>query len=201
MKSTGEVTRSPLPKKSDLMIHLPYFWSAQLDGTKDSTEPGYKWARREGWFGLIFFNAFVWITVVTLDAHLLTFEFNDIDSHVHMLQTGSLTAVATSAATMLLFTMVHYCSPDRPFSSLDGDGEAARILPPFVTALITGGLRATLGFTYLILLTAGAAFSHDSEAFKILVALIALKHFGIAMALANQRLAVFTELSVVSATN
>ncbi len=187
--------------KDDVMLSLPYFWSAQLDGTKDPAEPGYKWARYEGWAGLIFFNAFVWITVVTLDAHLLAFKFNDVDSHVHMLQTGALTAVATAAATMLVFTFVHFCSPDRPFSSGDGDGHPARILPPFATALMTGGLRATLGFTYLILLTAGAAFSHDSEEFKILVALVALKHFGIAMALANQRLAVFTELNVVSATN
>ena len=190
-----------MAKKEDEMLNLPYFWSAQLDGTKDPTEPGYKSARMEGWIGLIVFNAFVWITVVALDTHLLTFEFNDIDSHVHMLQTGALTAVATSAATMLVFTMVHFCSPDRPFSSGDGDGHPARILPPFATALMTGGLRATLGFTYLILLTAGAAFSHDSEAFKILVALVAIKHFGIAMALANQRLAVFTNLNVVSATN
>ena len=183
------------------LISLPYFWSAQLDGTKDPAEPGYKWARYEGWIGLIFFNAFVWVTVVTLDAHLLAFKFNNVDSHVHMLQTGALTAVATSAATMLVFTFVHFGSRDLPFSSGDGDGHPARILPPFATALITGGLRATLGFTYLILLTAGAAFSHDSEEFKILVALVALKHFGIAMALANQRLAIFTELNVVSATN
>ena len=187
-------------KKDDEVLSLPYFWSAQLDGTKDPSEPGYKWARMEGWFGMIFFNVFIWITVVTLDAHLLAFEFNKIDTFTHVLQTAALVSVATSAATMLVFTMVHYCSADRPFSSGDGDGHPARILPPFATALITGGLRATLGFTYLTLLTSNT-ISYDSESFKILVTLIALKHFGIAMALANQRLAVFTNLNIVSATN
>ena len=80
--------------------------------------------------------------------------------------------------------------------------KSARILPPFATALMTGGLRATLGFTYLILLTADYhEINIHYNVLKILVAQVALKHFGIAMALANQRLALFTQTKVVSSTN
>tara|TARA_Y100000589_G_scaffold39449_1_gene33051 strand:+ start:291 stop:821 length:531 start_codon:yes stop_codon:yes gene_type:complete len=174
---------------------LPYFWSAQLDGARLNGGEG----EFEGWIGLIVFNFFVWVTIVVLDIHLLAFEFNDTKSHVHVLQTGALTCVATSAVTMLTFTAYHYCDKTRPFSSGEGDGEEARLLPPCATALIVGGLRATLGFTYLIVLM--AAIDHETEAFKILVAQIALKHFGTAMAMANQRLAVYTNTAVVSATS
>lgn len=174
---------------------LPYFWSAQLDGAKANGTSD-TW---EGWIGFVVFNLFVWITIVALDIHLLASEFNHTESHVHMLQTGALATVATSAGTLLLFTIFHYLSDDRPFSSGDGNGEEARLLPPFATALITGGLRATLGFTYLIVILAG--LSHDTEAYKILIAQICLKHFGTAMALANQRLAVYTGVNVVSATS
>ena len=174
---------------------LPYFWSAQLDAAKARGGEG----EFEGWIGLIVFNVFVWITIVALDIHLLAFEFNHIKSHVHVLQTGALAAVSTSAGTMLLFTLYHYFEDSRPFSSGDGDGEEARLLPPFATALITGGLRATLGFTYLVVLL--AAIDHETEAYKILVAQICLKHFGTAMAMANQRLAVYTNTAIVSATS
>lgn len=190
-------------KKIGVALSLPYFWSAQLDGTKDQNKEGYSdWARYEGWFGLIFMNIFVWFSVVAMDIHLLAYEFTVVDSRVHSLQTGALTAVCVSAGTMLVFTIVHYWSKDRPFSSGDGDGYPARILPPFATALMTGGLRATLGFTYLILLTADYyEINIHYNVYKILIAQVALKHFGIAMALANQRLALFTNLDVVSSTN
>jgi hypothetical protein len=173
---------------------LPYFWSAQLDAAKLNGGEG----EAEGWAGLIIFNVFVWVTIVALDIHLLASEFNHIKSHVHTLQTGALASVATSAGTMILFTLYHYWEKSRPFSSGDGDGEEARLLPPFATSLIVGGLRATLGFTYLIVIL--AAIDHETEAYKILVAQIALKHFGTAMALANQRLAVYTN-NVVAATS
>lgn len=189
-------------KKSDVAFSLPYFLSAQLDGTKDPKDPGYVWGRREGWFGLIFMNMFVWISVVVMDIHLLAYEFNVVDSRVHILQTAALTAVCVSAGTILVFAAMHYCSEDLPFSSGDGDEKSARILPPFATALMTGGLRATLGFTYLILLTADYhEINIHYNVLKILVAQVALKHFGIAMALANQRLALFTQTKVVSSTN
>lgn len=177
------------------MVALPYFWSAQLDGARVNGGEG----ATEGWLGLIFFNAFVWIAIVVLDIHLLAFEFNHPKSHVHMLQTGALAAVSTSAATMLVFTLYHFCDKTRPFSSGEGDGEEARLLPPFATSLIVSGLRATLGFTYLIVLMAG--IDHETEVYRILIAQIALKHFGTAMAMANQRLAVYTNTSVVSATS
>jgi hypothetical protein len=177
------------------MVALPYFWSAQLDGARVNGGEG----ETEGWLGLIFFNAFVWIAIVVLDIHLLAFEFNHTKSHVHMLQTGALAAVSTSAVTMLVFTLYHFCDKTRPFSSGEGDGEEARLLPPFATSLIVGGLRATLGFTYLIVLMAG--IDHETEAYRILIAQIALKHFGTAMAMANQRLAVYTNTNVVSATS
>tara|TARA_B100001057_G_scaffold488993_1_gene574400 strand:+ start:655 stop:1188 length:534 start_codon:yes stop_codon:yes gene_type:complete len=177
------------------MVAFPYFWSAQLDGARINGGEG----EFEGWIGMIVFNVCVWITIVALDIHLLAFEFTDTKSHVHVLQTGALTSVATSAFTMLAFTFYHFCNKSRPFSSGTGDGEEARLLPPFATSLIVGGLRATLGFTYLIVLL--AAIDHQTEAYKILVSQIALKHFGTAMAMANQRLAVYTNVNVVSATS
>tara|TARA_B100000459_G_C8496961_1_gene165588 strand:+ start:83 stop:616 length:534 start_codon:yes stop_codon:yes gene_type:complete len=177
------------------MVALPYFWSAQLDGARLNGGEG----ESEGWIGLIIFNVFVWITIVVLDIHLLAFEFNHTKSHVHVLQTGALTTVATAAVTMLVFTFYHFCDKTRPFASRAGDGEEARLLPPFATSLIMGGLRATLGFTYLIVIL--AAIDHETEAYKILVAQICLKHFGTAMAMANQRLAVYTNTAVVSATS
>ena len=181
-----------------MSFSLPYFWSAQLDGAK-SNGNGNTSDIWEGWLGFLVFNFAVWVAIITLDIHLLAYEFNEIESHVHVLQTGAITASATAAATMLLFTIFHNIDARRPFSSRDGDGEEARLLPPFATALITGGLRATLGFTYLIVLLAGVA--HETEAYKILIAQVALKHFGVAMALANQRLAVYTNLNIVSATS
>lgn len=177
------------------MLALPYFWSAQLDGARLNNGEG----ESEGWLGMLVFNAFVWITIVVLDIHLLAFEFNQPKSHAHVLQTGALTTVATSAVTMLVFTLYHFCDKTRPFASGEGDGEEARLLPPFATSLIVGGLRATLGFTYLIVILAGV--DHQTEAYKILIAQICLKHFGTAMAMANQRLAVYTNTNVVSATS
>ena len=176
-------------------LALPYFWSAQIDGALANGNSADKW---EGWFGFIVCNFAVWMTIVVLDLHLLAYEFKETKSESHMLQTGAVTAAATSAGTMILFTLFHYCDDSRPFSSA-GDGEEARLLPPFATALITGGLRATLGFTYLLVLLAG--IPHDTDAYKILLSQIALKHFGVAMALANQRLAVYTGIKVVSPTS
>jgi hypothetical protein len=46
-----------------------------------------------------------------------------------------------------------------------------------------------------------AGIDHETEAYRIVVAQIALKHFGTAMAMANQRLAVYTNTNVVSATS
>ena len=175
-------------------LALPYFWSAQLDGALASGNSADKW---EGWFGFIVCNFAVWMTIVVLDLHLLVFEFKEVKSQSHMLQTGAVTAAATAAGTMVLFSLFHYGDARRPFSS-EGD-EEARLLPPFATALITGGLRATLGFTYLLVLLAG--IPHETVAYKILLSQIGLKHLGVAMALANQRLAVYTNLNIVSATS
>ena len=131
-------------------MRIPYFLSAQLDGTQEQVGNPKDTSRLEGWIGLIVFNVFVWVTVVALDIHLLAFEFNDPGTQVHVLQIAALASVSAAAFTVSLFTLMHYCSDDRPFSS--GDGKEARTLPPFATALISGGLKATLGFSYLLLL-------------------------------------------------
>jgi len=180
-------------------MRIPYFLSAQLDGTQEQVGNPKDTSRLEGWIGLIVFNVFVWVTVVALDIHLLAFEFNDPGTQVHVLQIAALASVSAAAFTVSLFTLMHYCSDDRPFSS--GDGKEARTLPPFATALISGGLKATLGFSYLLLLLNNAPdLNRDSPALKILVAQVCLKHFGSAMALANARLHVYTSTRVVSAT-
>jgi len=176
---------------------LPYFWSAQLDGTKDQIDKPKDTSRLEGWIGFLIFNLAVWVTVVALDIHLLATEFKHIESEVHILQTAALTCVSVSAGTMILFTFIHWCSGDeQPFSS--GElGKEARVLPPFATALIVGGLRATNAFTFLLLLMAG--ITHEKEAYKILVAQACLKTFGTAMAMANQRYKNYTSESISNA--
>ena len=118
---------------------LPYFWSAQLDGTKDQIGKARDTSRLEGWIGFLVFNVAVWVTVVALDIHLLATEFKHIESEVHILQTAALTCVSVSAGTMILFTLVHWCSGDeQPFATIPSvsglikDEKPARVLPPFL---------------------------------------------------------------------
>ena len=175
-------------------LDLPYFWSAQLDGTRGQSSLK-DTARQEGWIGLIVFNFCVWVTVVVLDIHLLAYEFNTTNTQVHLLQTAALVTVAIPAITMILFTLLHYRATraDRPFSSdPDLGGKKARTLPPFATALISGGLRTTLIFTVVILLLNAQTLGAETSVVKIVVAQVCLKSFGSAMALANQRLQMFT---------
>ena len=135
----------------------------------------------------------LWVMVVVLDIHLLAYEFNTTNTQVHMLQTAALVTVAIPAITMILFTLLHYLSSDRPFSSdPDRDDKQARTLPPFATALISGGLRTTLIFTVVILILNAQTLGAETSVVKIVVAQVCLKSFGSAMALANQRLQMFT---------
>ena len=185
-----------------MSFRFPYFWSAQLDATQDQIDNPKDTSRLEGWIGLFIFNISVWVTVVGLDIHLFISEFQHEHSQAHVLQTAALVCVCVPAGIILLFTLLHWCSDDHPFSS--GDGKEARTLPPFATSLIAGGLRATTGFSYLLLLTTvihSPNMNSGSEMLKIVVAQICLKHFGTAMVLANQRLAVYTGVNVVSATS
>ena len=175
-------------------LDLPYFWSAQLDGTRGQSGRNDS-GRMEGWVGFIVFNLCVWITVVVLDIHLLAYEFNTTNTQVHMLQTAALVTVIIPAVTMVLFTLLHYATPkraDRPFSSDPDLNKKARTLPPFATALISGGLRTTLIFTVVILLLNAQTLGAETNVVKIVVAQVCLKSFGSAMALANQRLQMFT---------
>ena len=167
-------------------MQVPHVLSAHLNGTQEQVGNPKDTSRLEGWIGLVVVNVFVWVTVVALDIHLLAFEFNDPGTQVHVLQIAALASVSAAAVTVAFFTLMHYCSDSRPFSS--GDGKEARTLPPFATALISGGLGATLGFSYLLLLLNNAPdLNHDSPALKILVAQVCLKHVGSAMALAKVR--------------
>ena len=171
-----------------MSFRFPYFWSTQLDATQDQIDNPKDTSRFEGWIGLLIFNIAVWVTVVGLDIHLFISEFQQEHSQAHVLQTAALVCVCVPASVILLFTFLHMCSEDQPFSS--GDGKEARTLPPFATSLIAGGLRATTGFSYLLLLTIVIHSPHmnsGSEMLKILVAQICLKTFGSAMAMANQR--------------
>jgi len=169
-------------------MRLPYFWSTQLDATQDQIDNPKDTSRIEGIVGLLLFNVAVWVTVVALDIHLFVSEFQHEHSQAHVLQTAALVCVCVPAGVILLFSLLHMCSDDHPFSS--GDGKDARTLPPFATSLISGGLSATTGFSYLLLLTVVIHSPHmnsGSEMLKILVAQICLKTFGAAMAMANQR--------------
>jgi len=171
-----------------MAMRLPYFWSTQLDATWRQIDNPKDTARIEGVIGLLIFNVAVWVTVVALDIHLFISEFQHEHSQAHVLQTAALVTVCVPAGIILLFTLLHAGSNDHPFSS--GDGKEARTLPPFATSLIIGGLRATTGFSYLLLLTIVIHSPHmnsGSQMLQILVAQICLKTFGSAMAMANQR--------------
>ena len=183
-----------------MSIRFPYFWSAQLDATQNQIDNPKDTSRLEGWIGLIFFNISVWVTVVGLGIHLFISEFQEQHSQAHVLQTAALVCVCVPAGIILLFTLLHMSSDEHPFSS--GDGKEARTLPPFATSLIAGGLRATTGFTYLLLLTIVIHSPHmnsGSEMLKILVTQICLKAFGTAMAMANQRYELFSKHAVQEA--
>jgi len=169
-------------------MRLPYFWSTQLDATQDQIDNPKDTSRIEGIVGLLLFNVAVWVTVVALDIHLFVSEFQHEHSQAHVLQTAALVCVCVPAGIILLFSLLHITSDDHPFSS--GDGKEARTLPPFATSLIAGGLRATTGFSYLLLLTIvihSPGMNSGSEMLQILVTQICLKTFGTAMAMANQR--------------
>ena len=178
-------------------MKVPYFLSAQLDGSGGKKGDGNS-EQLEGWIGLIVFNVFVWVTIVALDIYLLAFQFNDPETQMHVLQMAALISVSVPASTIVVFTIFHYLNGE-PFSSTEYS--EARMLPPFATALIAGGLKATLGFSYVILLLSAPNPSHDSEVLKILVVQVCIKHFGSAMALANARLKVYTSMQVVSAAS
>lgn len=170
---------------------IPYFLSAQLDGHQ--RDPKGDSGALEGWIGLIFFNIAAWVAIILLDIMLLANEFKVPQTPHHILQTGALTSVIVAASTIVAFYVGGMCFGE-PFTSTPS--KPAATLPPFATALIAGGLKATLGFSYvLLLLSATTATKHQIE---LLVAQVALKHFGSAMALANQRLHQFAEDEKVS---
>ena len=121
-----------------------------------------------------------------------------------------------SGATLLFFFLANQLL-DLPFSSHNWKDEEkiAETLPRFATSLITGGLRSTTGFSYIMLLimiitsnnvATGTAGKNEYVAgaernLQLIIAQICLKHFGTAMALTNQRLKVYTDMSIVSATS
>jgi hypothetical protein len=181
-------------------VRFPYFWSAQLDATQDQIDNPKDTSRLEGWIGMLLFNVAVWVTVVALDIHLFISEFQEEHSQAHVLQTAALVCVCVSASVIVLFSLVHMASDDHPFAS--GDGKEARVLPPFATAALAGGLRATTGFSYLLLLAIVIHSPHmnsGSEMLKILVTQICLKTFGTAMAMSNQRYELFSKHAVQEA--
>ena len=173
---------------------VPYFLSAQLDGhqrnpkTNDSTS-------LEGWIGLLFFNIATWVGIIVLDVMLLANEFKHPGDVNHVLQTGAVVSLTVAASTIVAFYLIGLCTGE-PFTS--NPSKDAATLPPFATALIAGGLKATLGFSYVLLI--GWVGNLTERQLEFLVAVIALKHFGGAMALANQRLHLFTTESVSPAT-
>tara|TARA_B100000963_G_scaffold231478_1_gene202035 strand:+ start:66 stop:593 length:528 start_codon:yes stop_codon:yes gene_type:complete len=172
---------------------IPYFLSAQLDGHQRNpkTDSG----ALEGWIGFLFFNLAAWVAIIIIDIMLLANEFKHTDTPHHKLQTGALVSVIVSAGTIVAFYVGGMCFGE-PFTS--NPSKEAATLPPFATALIAGGLKATLGFSYVLLIVSVATATERQ--LQYLIAVIALKHFGSAMAMANQRLHLFTTESVVSAT-
>ena len=174
---------------------VPYFLSAQLDGHQKNPKANDSTAL-EGWVGLLLFNIATWVGIIVIDVMLLANEFKHAGTPLHVLQTGAVVSVTVAATTIVAFYLIGLCTGE-PFTSTPS--KAAQTLPPFATALIAGGLKATLGFTYVVLLLNSTALGHDTEALKVIVAQICLKHFGSAMALANARLKVYTSMHVVNA--
>ena len=180
---------------------IPYFLSAQLDNLQKEESTGSGWL--EGWIGLLVFNVATWVAIVVIDIMLLSNEFKIINTPHHVLQTGALVSVCASAATILFFTATGFLFMNDAFCSTPG--RDAKTLPPFATSLISGGLKATLGFSYLLVFftapTYGMEGGYPNRVLELLVAQICLKHFGSAMALANQRLHLFSSEPVSNATS
>ena len=178
---------------------IPYFLSAQLDAAQKGDDGGS--TQVEGWLGLLVFNIATWVAIVIMDVMLLANDFKHADTWEHIVQTGAFVSIVVSASTIVFFLITGMLFMNDAFSS--NRSRDAKTLPPFATALIAGGLKATLGFTYVLLLTTGASYAGGAikkRTLEMLVAQVALKHFGSAMAMANQRLHLFTTDSVVSAT-
>ena len=178
---------------------IPYFLSAQLDAAQKGDGGGS--TQVEGWLGLLVFNIATWVAVIIMDVMLLANDFKHADTWPHIIQTGAFVSVVVSASTIVFFLLVGMLFMNDTFAS--NRSRDATTLPPFATALIAGGLKATLGFTYVLLITVGIGYADGhikKRTVVMLVAQIALKHFGSAMAMANQRLHLFTTDSVVSAT-
>ena len=179
---------------------VPYFLSAQLDAAQKGDGGGSH--EVEGWLGLLVFNIATWVAIIIIDVMLLANDFKHTDTPHHILQTGAFVSVIVSASTIVFFLLAGMLFMGDAFSS--NRSRDAKTLPPFATALITGGLKATLGFTYLLTIftatTYGVPGGIEKRVLQMLVAQIALKHFGSAMALANQRLHLFTTEGVTSAT-
>lgn len=179
---------------------IPYFLSAQLDNLQKDDSSGSGWV--EGMIGLVICNVATWVAVIVIDIMLISNEFKMVNTTHHVLQTGALVSVIVSAATLVFFTLAGYLFMNDAFSSTRA--RDAKTLPPFATALISGGLKATLGFTYLLTFftaqTYGMPGGAEKRVLELLVAQICLKHFGSAMALANQRLHLFTSEPVANPT-
>lgn len=165
---------------------FPYFLSAQLDGyTRDPSVSN--WELIEGGIGL-FLHIMTFVACVVIDIHLLAFEYVHIHSFQHIVQTGALTTLIVAASTVIFFTVVGAYNGDTFSSTREQD---ASFLPPFATSLISGNLRSTTIFSAILLL-ATLLLAHETEAseltLKLLTAQIALKTFGVSMAMNNHRL-------------
>ena len=178
---------------------IPYFLSAQLDAAQKGEDGGS--TQVEGWLGLLVFNIATWVAVIVIDVMLLANDFKHANTWAHVIQTGAFVSVIVAASTIIFFMLTGMLFMNDAFAS--NRSRDAKTLPPFATALIAGGLKATLGFTYVLLITNGTTYATgaiEKRTLELLVAQVALKHFGGAMAMANQRLHLFTTESVVSAT-
>lgn len=179
----------------------PYYYAQQRDKANGGGSNG-----SSEWYEggiMLLLNVSVGLTVLVLDGLLLGNEFKTKDTPSHIVQTGALVSGVISVGTGLLFWLGAegyslWQKVPSPFATTASS--ESKTLPPFGTALITGGLKATLGLTYVLALmtvleVSGVAKKRTVE---LLVAQIVLKHLGTALALSNHRLEVFTSVPITN---
>ena len=185
-------------KENSLRRIFPYFVSAQL---AQKHLVGAELA--SGVIGA-FVHIGVWITVLVLDAYLLTYRFNDTSTMKHMLQIAALVTVGIAGATVMFCTLLHWCYGPGGIRT-KGKGliicwnEA--LLPPFVSSIILSNIRASLEFSKFLLFFAvfepvdevsGAnAVPRDEK--NMLIALICLKYLGMSLTNAQHKFKVYDE--------
>ena len=178
---------------------VPYFVSAVL-AQKKTPKGG------ELFFAIVglVLHCATWALVVALDCSLLGFHFSNDETTKNKLQAAATISVCIAGGTVIVLWILQVvfnsCFHKWAWNWNDG------LLPPFLSSTIIGLARTSLKFTEFLLLfllfmpteeTQGENAASMYER-NILIAQIALKHYGISMTMNNHRVKVYDDEEPVS---